>query len=135
MDEAGARNLILDHYAAAGHDEDHVAAIYTDDAVLDFPQGRERIRGRPNILAFRTAYPVRVTIQIERTKGHGDFWVNEGTIEYDGAAPQRLVSIWEFRGDKVVHETVYVAEPWEPPAGRARWVEAMPYDRATGSPS
>jgi len=133
MDEAAARALILDHYAAAGRDEERVAAIYTDDAVLDFPQGRERIRGRTNILAFRSAYPSRVTIEIERTMGGGDFWVNEGTIRYDSAVPQRLVSIWEFRGDRVAHETVYVAEPWESPGSRAQWVESMPSDRATGS--
>jgi ketosteroid isomerase-like protein len=126
MDAETARALILDHYAAAGRDEEHVAQVYTEDAILDFPQGGERIRGKAKILAFRTAYPARVSIRIRRTVGAGDLWVNEGTVSYDDGPPQNLVSIWEFRGDKVAHETAYVAAPWEPPASRAQWVEPIP---------
>lgn len=125
MDEARVRALIIDHYAAAGQDEAHVAQVYADDAILDFPQSRERIRGKANILAFRSAYPAAIRIEIRRILGCGDVWVNQGTISYDGA-PQNLVSIWEFRGEKVVHETAYVADGWEPPAWRRQWVEPMP---------
>ena len=132
MDAAHVRAMIRDHYAAAGHDEDYVASVYTDDAVVDFPQSGERIRGRANILAFRSAYPAGVTIRIERTLGCDDLWVNEGMIRYDEGAPQSIVSIWELRGDKVAHETVYITEPWEAPAWRARWAEPIPSGRATG---
>jgi hypothetical protein len=31
--------MIVDHYAAAGRDELRVAAIYSDDVILDFPKG------------------------------------------------------------------------------------------------
>lgn len=124
MDDATIRQTILDHYAAAGTDERHVAESYADDVILDFPQGGERIRGKENIIAFRSAYPAEVRIEPRRITGSGGVWVIESTISYDGR-PQYLASIWEFRDGKVVHETSYVAEGWEPPSWRAQWVEPM----------
>lgn len=35
------------------------------------------------------------------------------------------VGIMEFRDGKVVRETIYVGEPWEPPAWRSQWVEPL----------
>ena len=29
----------------------------------------------------------------------------------------------EFRDEKVIREPIYFAEPWDPPAWRAQWVE------------
>lgn len=124
MDETTARRLISDHFASAGRDETRASAIYADDAVLEFPQGGERIRSRARIVAFRSAYPARVDFELRRTIGCGDVWVNEYTIRYDGR-PSHVVGIMEFRGDLVVRETVYVSDPWEPPAWRAQWVEPM----------
>lgn len=124
MDETATRKLIADHFQAAGRDEVAASGIYADEAVLDFPQGRERIRGKANILAFRVAYPASLDFEIRRTIGSGDLWVNEYTIRYDGT-PRNVVGIMEFHDGQVVRETVYVAEPWEPPAWRARWVEPM----------
>lgn len=36
------------------------------------------------------------------------------------------MSIMEFEGDKVVHETLYFADPFEAPAWRAHFVERIP---------
>jgi hypothetical protein len=125
MDDATARALIAEHYANAGIDEDKVHEIYSDDAILEFPQSRERLRGKANIYAFRTAYPAKVRIDLWRTTGGGDLWVNEGHITYDDRAPSNNVSIMRFRGNKLFHEIVYVCDPWDPPAERAQWVEMM----------
>lgn len=127
MDEAVARALIGEHFAYAGKDEVRASALYTDDAVLEFPQGRERIRGRENICAFRTAYPAQLDFEVHRTAGCGDLWVNQYTIRYDGV-PHLVVGIMEFRDAHVYRETVYVTEPWDPPAWRARWVEPLTSD-------
>lgn len=124
MDDGTARVMIRDHFAAAGKDEVLAMEIYAGDAVLEFPQGGERIRGTANILAFRTAYPASLDFEMRRTIGSGDLWVNEYTIRYDGK-PSHVVGIMEFREGKVVRETIYVTEPWEPPAWRAQWVEPM----------
>ncbi len=57
MDDAATRDAIEAHFAAAGRDEVEASEIYSDDAVLGFPQGGERIRGKANIIANRSAYP------------------------------------------------------------------------------
>ena len=92
--------------------------------MLEWPQGGERIRGKANIIAFRSAYPARLEFEVHRTIGRQDLWVNEYTIRYDGK-PVLAVGIMEFQDDKVVRERIYFGDPWDPPAWRAQWVERM----------
>ena len=77
-----------------------------------------------NIIAFRSAYPANVTIEVHRITGRQDLWVNELILRYDGK-PMNVVSIMEVRDGKIVRERNYYGEPWEPPAWRAQWVEPM----------
>jgi hypothetical protein len=118
------RAAIEAHFAAAGRDEATASELYAEEAVLEFPQGGERIRGKPNIVGFRSSYPASLDFEMRRTIGREDLWVNEYVIRYDGA-PSHVVGIMEFRGDKVVRETIYVGEPWEPPSWRQQWVEPL----------
>ena len=133
MDETRARKMIEEHFAASGisapgggpgDDIASASEIYADDAVLEWPQGGERIRGKANITAFRSAYPARLEFEVHRTIGRQDLWVNEYTIRYDGK-PVLAVGIMEFHYDKVVRERIYFGDPWDPPAWRAQWVERM----------
>jgi hypothetical protein len=124
MDDQAIRAAIEAHFAAAGVDEQTATAIYAEDAVLEFPQGNERIRGKANIFAMRSAYPAGLAFEMRRTIGAGYIWVNEYTIRYDGN-PSNVVGIMEFREGKVVRETIYVGDPWEPAGWRAQWVEPM----------
>jgi SnoaL-like domain len=133
MDETTMLAMIKDHFdasaitvAGGGPDDDIARAseIYADDAVLEWPQGGERIRGKANIIAFRSTYPARQEFELHRIIGCHDLWVNEYTIRYDDR-PVRVVGIMEFRDGKVVRERIYFGEPWEPPAWRAQWVERM----------
>ena len=104
-------------------DQAVVHKIYHDDVVVEFPQSGERIRGRANLRALREAYPAKLTATIRQSRGGGDLWVTELVITYDGKKRVNAVSIMEFRGGKVGHETIYFGDPWEPPAWRAQWVE------------
>lgn len=122
--ELDRRSLIDAHFAAAGRDEQVASEIYSDDAVLEFPQGGERIRGKKNIIEFRTEYPASLDFEMRRTIGRDDLWINEYVIRYDGK-PSHVVGIMEFRNGKVFRETVYVGDPWDPPAWRAKWVEPL----------
>ena len=128
MGETEIRAMITDHYAWSGKDEVRASACYAEDAVLEFPQGGERIRGRANIIAMRTAYPALLGFEMYRTIGCGDLWVNEYTIRYDRERPHKVVGIMEVRDGLVQRERLYIAEPWDPPAGRAQWVEPMSPD-------
>ena len=123
MGDGEIRAALERHWADIA-DQAAVHAIYRDDVVVEFPQSGERIVGVANLRAMREAYPARVR-PIRRMRGGGDFWVTEGEIAYDGGAPLWTVTIMEFRGGQVAHETIYFGEPWEPPAWRARWVEPI----------
>ena len=125
MDEATARALIEDHFEWAGKDEVRASEIYADDAVIEFPQSGERLRGKANIIAFRTAYPADVTFEMHRIIGCDHLWVNEYTIRYNKEKPHKVVGIMEFRDGRVFRERLYINEPWEPLAWRAQWVELM----------
>ena len=106
------------------NDQDVVHEIY-HDVVLEFPQGGERLVGRTNVRAMRDAYPSRVALRTERIRGSGELWVAENVITYDGTKSMHTVNIMEFRYGKVVRETIYFGDLWEPPAWRAQWVELV----------
>ena len=92
--------------------------------MLDYPQSGERIRGRRNIQESRVVQPNKKRFTVQRIIGGGDLWVSEFVLTYDGT-PSYVVSIMEFRDDKVARETQYFADPFDPPAWRTQWVEPM----------
>jgi hypothetical protein len=92
--------------------------------VLEYPQSGERIRGRRNIQASRTAQPNKKCFTVRRVLGAGDLWVSEFILTYDGA-PSYTVSIMEFKDGKFARETQYFGDPFEPGPSRAQWVELM----------
>ncbi|CPR12061.1 SnoaL-like domain protein [Mycobacterium bohemicum DSM 44277] len=98
--------------------------IYRADAVLEYPQSRERIRGRANIQASRAAQPNEKRFTVRRMLGGGDLWVSELVLTYD-VQPFYTVSIMEFEDGEVVRETQYFGDPFEPGASRAQWTERM----------
>jgi len=98
--------------------------IYHEDAVLEYPQSGERIRGRRNIQLSRTNQPNKKRFAVRRILGSGDLWTTEYILTYDGK-PSYTVSIMEFSGAKVARETQYFADPFEAGASRAQWVERM----------
>jgi len=125
-DEEKAIRAALDrHWAASDANEfDIEHEIYRDDAVLDYPQSGERIRGRRNIEASRVAQPSEKRFAVRRIVGRGDLWVTEFILSYDGK-PSYTVSVMEFSGGKVARETQYFADPFEPGPSRAHLVERM----------
>jgi hypothetical protein len=116
----------LDQHWAASNSGDFVTEhdIYYDDAVLDYPQSRERIVGRQNIQISRTVQPNKKRFVVHRILGGGDLWITELVLGYD-AQSFYTVSIMEFRGVKVVHETQYFAAPFEAGESRKKWVVSM----------
>jgi hypothetical protein len=126
MDEREVRAALDRHWAASDADDFEAEHdIYREDAVLEYPQSGERIRGRHNILSSRAAQPNRKRFTVRRITGGDDLWVTEYVLTYDGR-PSYTVSIMEFREGKVVRETQYFGDPFEPGPSRAQWVEQMP---------
>jgi hypothetical protein len=123
MEDREIRQALERHWNASNaNDFETEHAIYRDDAVLEYPQSGERIRGRRNIQTTRKLQPNKKQFKIKRIIGCGDLWVTEYILEYDGK-PFYTVSIMEFSGDQVSRETQYFSEPFEPSPSRANWVE------------
>jgi hypothetical protein len=96
--------------------------IYDDDAVLEYPQSGERIRGRRNIQESRVLQPNKKRFAVRRILGGGDLWITEFILSYDGV-PSYTVSIMDVQDGQVVHETQYFADAFEPSPTRAHLVE------------
>src|SRR5690349_7659000 len=113
MDDPTVRVALERHWAASDASDFNVEhEIYRDDAVLDYPQSGERIRGRHNIQESRTVQPNKKRFTVRRMIGGGDLWVTEFVLTYDGQ-PSYTVSIMEFKDGKVVHETQYFGDAFE----------------------
>ena len=124
-DDRTIRAALDRHWAASdANDFETEHDIYRDDAVLEYPQSGERIRGRRNIQASRFAQPNKKRFTVRRILGVGELWVSEFILTYDGK-PSYTVSIMEFKDGKVARETQYFGDPFEPGASRAQWVERI----------
>src|SRR6516164_5059145 len=84
----------------------------------------ERIRGRRQIQFSRAAQPNKKRFNVKRILGTDDLWITELVLTYDDQ-PSYVVSIMEFHGGQVAHETQYFGDAFEPGPSRAQWVEPM----------
>lgn len=97
--------------------------LFHEDAVMDWPQSGEKVRGGDNRRAIYGAFPQLPTITPRRIVDSGDLVVAEATLDYGGGAVYRTVFIFELRDGKIARETAYWAEPFEAPAWRSPWVD------------
>jgi len=122
MDANEIREALNRHWAASdANDFDVEHDIYREDAVLEYPQSGERIRGRHNIQASRTVQPNAKRFTVRRIVGTGDLWVTEFILTYDGQ-PSYSVSVMEFLDGKVARETQYFGDPFEPGLRAPIWL-------------
>lgn len=125
MDDSEIRAALDVHWAASdASDFELEHQIYQEDAVLDYPQSGERIRGRRRIQMSRAAQPNSKRFAVRRILGSGGLWITEFVLTYDGQ-PSYVVSIMELEDGKVTHETQYFGDSFEAGPSRARWVEPM----------
>ena len=125
MDDKTVRAALLRHWNASDSGDFKIEhEIYGDNAILDYPQSGERIRGRRSIQESRCVQPNKKRFSVCRIIGCGDIWISEIVISYDGA-PSYAVSIMQFRDGQVAHETQYFGDPFGPGPSRAHLVEKM----------
>jgi limonene-1,2-epoxide hydrolase len=117
---------VIDRYWAMLEKQDWDAApeVYADDALEEWPQSGERIRGRDNIMAINRNYPGFPTLTPRRTIAGGDIVVSEVVLDYGGEI-YNGVSVFEVANDRIVKQTDYFAAPFDAPAWRSEWVEKM----------
>jgi SnoaL-like domain len=133
-------NAYLRAYTA--NDESAMRALRHTDWMVEYPQSGERIRGHANERAIAAHYPgglpeidpqavigsedhwvVSPSFTYERIVGSGDSWFVRGRALYPDRSTWYVASILHLRDGLIHHEITYWAEPFEPPAWRAQWVE------------
>jgi ketosteroid isomerase-like protein len=130
--------------AIAANDADTMGRLRDPDWFSDYPQSGERIRGHANERAIADNYPgglpevdpgriigsedrwvVTPSFTCERIAGSGDTWWAEGTAQYPDGSTWHVATMYRLRDGRIFRETSYWALPFDPPAWRAQWVEAI----------
>lgn len=99
--------------------------LFHEDAVMEWPQSRERIVGGDNRRAVYGAFPALPTITPRRLVSEGELVTFEASMDYGEGGVFNAVFIFEFRDGKIARETAYWAAPFEPASWRAQWVERI----------
>jgi hypothetical protein len=125
MNDREARLALERHWQASDEGDFMVEhEIYHSDAVLDYPQSGERIRGRENIRESRLVQPNVKRFAVSRIIGANELWITELVLSYDGR-PSFVVSIMEFQNGLVARETQYFSDRFDPAPSRADLVELI----------
>lgn len=123
-------------------DYDMMDALRHPDWTAYWPQSGESVRGSANDRQIGEHYPgghpqmVHTRIVgsedrwavsplggVYRVAGEGENWWGEWQQIYPDGRIYYTVTLIELRDGKVFRETIYWAEPFDPPAWRAPWVE------------
>ena len=127
MDDRAMREALERHWRASDDsDFETEHDIYREDALLDYPQSGERIRGRRHIQESRSLQPNSKRFAVRRILGGGDLWITEFVLTYD-STPSYVVSIMELRDGLVARETQYFADRFDPGPSRSHLVERIGY--------
>jgi hypothetical protein len=97
--------------------------VFHEDALMDWPQFSERIRGAENRRNVYSRIPTLPSIEPRRIFGAGDLWIAEAALDYGDGTVFSTVFIFEFLDGKIARETAYWATPGPPAEWRAEWVE------------
>ena len=108
METIDIRAALERHWGASdASDFETEHEIYRDDAILDYPQSGERIRGRRQIQFSRAAQPNKKRFNVKRILGIDNLWITELVLTYDGQ-PSYVVSIMEFDGAQVALSLIHI---------------------------
>ena len=98
--------------------------VFHDDAVMEWPASRERVVGAQARRAVYAHMPVLPKVTDRHIWGQGDIWVVEATLTY-GDQPFAAILVFQFRGDRIVKEVGYWAQPFTAPQWRSAWVQEL----------
>lgn len=147
MNESATRDVIA-RYVQAVHDQDldTIGALQHPDFIEDWPQSRERIRGRANFRNLMEHYPgglegMEADVSMDRVVGGEDRWMVAPTftmvrvsgaddihtaivkLRYPSGEEWFMVALIEVKDDLVYRATTFFAPTYESPEWRREWVE------------
>lgn len=103
-----------------------VGELLHDDYLLEWPQSGERIRGRASFVAINENYPAhgRWAFAVHRILAEDKEVVSDVDVT-DGVITGRVITFSTIQDGKILHQTEFWPDPFEPAAWRAEWVEKI----------
>ena len=110
----------------ASNDFRSVGSVLSYDFVLDWPQSKERIRGRDNFAAMNEEYPApgRWEFTVNRVVGTDVEAVSDVSVT-DGVQKARAVSFFAVSDGKIVRMVEFWPDDYPAPENRKHLVEKM----------
>ena len=119
------RQLVTELWQRMGRFDFAGAGELLHDAyVCEWPQSKERIRGRENFVALNSNYPGRWKAEVKRVIVEGAEAASEVILTYEDQTVI-VVSFYEIRDSKIYREVDYWPESYAAPEWRRQWVERM----------
>ena len=110
----------------ASNDFVSVGEVLSDDFFVDWPQSRERVRGRDNFARMNAEYPASGPWRFEIHRLFGDATQVASDVGItDGTLQARALSFFTVEAGRIRRIVEYWPEPYPAPANRAHLVEAM----------
>ncbi|HKQ18125.1 MAG TPA: nuclear transport factor 2 family protein [Candidatus Eisenbacteria bacterium] len=103
-----------------------VGAVLADDFVLEWPQSKERLRGRDRFATMNMEFPAkgRWVFTINRIVGSDAEAVTDVSVS-DGSRYDRAITFFAVQDGKITRIVEYWPEPFAPAENRKHLVEPM----------
>jgi len=119
--------VVKEFYRRMNTNDFHSAGqLLSDSYILEWPQSKERIRGRDNFVAVNNEYPAygRWLFTINRLVGNATEAVSDVSIT-DGTQVARAITFTTVQEGKIVKQVEFWPENYDAPENRKHLVEVM----------
>jgi len=126
MDQA-AVELVREFFRRMNtNDFQAVSELLRDDYILEWPQSKERVRGRDHFIAINTEYPANGPwrFTLNKVVGNASEVVSDVSVT-DGVQQARAITFTTVRAGKIVKQVEFWPENYAAPENRRHLVELM----------
>ena len=113
------RRMNTNDFQAAGE-------LLSDDYILEWPQSKERIRGRDHFIAINAEYPANGhwMFTLNKIVGNASEAVSDVSVT-DGVQKARAITFTTVNAGKIVRQVEFWPGDYAAPANRSHLVELM----------
>jgi limonene-1,2-epoxide hydrolase len=125
--DAPAIEIVTEFYRRMNtNDFQSAGLMLSDDYILEWPQSKERIRGRNNFIAMNKEYPAngRWQFTIIRIVGNATEAVSDVSVT-DGTQVARAITFTTVQQGKIVKQVEFWPDNYDAPENRRHLVEIM----------
>jgi ketosteroid isomerase-like protein len=125
--DVSAIEIVKEFYRRMNTNDFHSAGqMLSDGYILEWPQSKERIRGRDNFVAINKEYPAygRWLFTINRIVGNAAEAVSDVSIT-DGTLVARAITFTTVQEGKIVKQVEFWPDNYDAPENRRHLVEMM----------